>query len=167
MDLSNTDFAQLIASAPLVSIDLIVRDDLGNVLLGYRRNRPAQNYWFVPGGRVRKNESLRDALSRIANMELGTALPVARFLGPFEHFYDDNFFDIPELSTHYIVMAFECTLPKDGSFKCDKQHSVLQWWSIESLLLSEQVHQNTKAYFLAREPHHLDTPTIASYEGLK
>jgi colanic acid biosynthesis protein WcaH len=36
-----------------VSIDLIVRDADGRVLLGLRNNRPARDWWFVPGGIVR------------------------------------------------------------------------------------------------------------------
>jgi colanic acid biosynthesis protein WcaH len=55
--LSLSHFKDLIENAPLVSIDLIVRQREG-ILLGKRVNRPAQGFWFVPGGRVYKNESL-------------------------------------------------------------------------------------------------------------
>ncbi|HJV21843.1 MAG TPA: NUDIX domain-containing protein, partial [Holophagaceae bacterium] len=54
-------FQALIAGGPLVSLDLIVRDPGGRVLVGRRRNRPAQGWWFVPGGRVGKGERLDDA----------------------------------------------------------------------------------------------------------
>lgn len=52
-----TTFETVVASAPLISIDLLVENEQGQYLLGLRKNRPAQGYWFVPGGRVQKNES--------------------------------------------------------------------------------------------------------------
>jgi colanic acid biosynthesis protein WcaH len=50
MKLPLTDFKKIVESTPLISIDLVVRNDQGSVLLGKRTNRPAQNFWFVPGG---------------------------------------------------------------------------------------------------------------------
>ena len=57
-------FSSIIEHAPLISMDLVVRDMAGNVLLGKRLNRPAQGYWFVPGGRIRKGEHFDAAFSR-------------------------------------------------------------------------------------------------------
>jgi colanic acid biosynthesis protein WcaH len=54
-------FRTVIASTPLIAIDLIVRNLQGQILLGWRVNRPAQGYWFVPDGRVLKNEALDNA----------------------------------------------------------------------------------------------------------
>ena len=51
-------FAQVIEHAPLIAIDLLVEDKEQRVLLGWRKNPPAQSSWFVPGGRIQKNETL-------------------------------------------------------------------------------------------------------------
>src|SRR3569832_198637 len=79
--------AGIVAAAPLVAIDLIVEDPQGDVLLGLRRNPPAQGCWFVPGGLIRKGETLDAAFARIACDELGRAYArkEARFVGVFEH----------------------------------------------------------------------------------
>ncbi len=103
-------FKTVIQSTPLISIDLVVRNEKNEVLLGKRLNAPAKDYWFVPGGRIQKDESLDDAFKRLINEELGLNLNIKRletnFLGVYEHFYDDNVFD--ELtSTHYIVLGYE------------------------------------------------------------
>lgn len=58
MFLDNTTFSTVLDSTPLVSIDLVIENTQGEILLGERKNRPAQGYWFVPGGRILKNESL-------------------------------------------------------------------------------------------------------------
>ena len=51
-------FSTVISSTPLISIDLIVKNKSKKVLLGKRVNEPAFEFWFVPGERVFKDESL-------------------------------------------------------------------------------------------------------------
>ena len=64
-------FTTVIDSTPLVSIDLVVVNEHEKVLLGFRTNKPAKGLWFVPGGRIQKNESLACAFNRLTNQELG------------------------------------------------------------------------------------------------
>ncbi|EBV2538175.1 GDP-mannose mannosyl hydrolase, partial [Salmonella enterica] len=52
MFLRQEDFAAVVRTTPLISLDFIVENGQGEILLGQRLNRPAQGYWFVPGGRV-------------------------------------------------------------------------------------------------------------------
>ena len=93
MFLNEEAFATVVQSTPLISIDLIVENAQGEFLLGKRTNRPAQGFWFVPGGRVQKDEPLAEAFARLTQAELGLSLPMTagRFYGVWQHFYDDNF----------------------------------------------------------------------------
>ncbi len=147
MRLPDEEFIRVIRATPLVSIDLIVQNEAGEVLLGKRRNRPAQDYWFVPGGRIRKDEPTQDALQRIGMSELQTAVPAGRLLGVFDHFYDDNYFGLPEIGTHYVVLAYRIEMKKSSLFVQDEQHIELAWWKIDALMRSDEVHANTKLYF--------------------
>jgi len=52
--LEKSVFTTVIDSTPLVSIDLVIENTDGKILLGYRNNRPAKGYWFVPGEEFRK-----------------------------------------------------------------------------------------------------------------
>lgn len=142
-------FLNVVASAPLVSIDLIVRNEDGAVLLGKRTNRPAKGYWFVPGGSIRKNERLVNAFERISTTELGCPLELkeARLLGVFEHLYEDNFLAADDVSTHYVVLAYECDLGTADRIVLDGQHSEARWWKVNELIDSASVHAYTKAYF--------------------
>ena len=85
--LSPDAFTSACAALPLVSVDVYLTRQQGGgtaLLLGRRANRPAQGWWFTPGGRVRKNEPLASASARIALDELGlpaVALPRARLMG--------------------------------------------------------------------------------------
>jgi colanic acid biosynthesis protein WcaH len=145
--LSDSDFLRIVDSTPLVSIDLILKNAEGKILLGRRTNRPAQGMWFVPGGRIRKNERVAEALLRISQRELGVAIPQARLLGVFDHLYPDNFLGAPDVSTHYVVLGMEATWPADASLKPDEQHDEFKWWTVAEILASGEVHKNTKAYF--------------------
>ena len=123
-------------------------------MLGLRNNRPAQGFWFVPGGRIFKNESMQMALSRIAEKELGLGSLFSNgelkptLLGPYEHMYQDCFAGDVGVSTHYVVLAYKIAVPSKFALpKADEQHAELKWWSIKDLLASDQVHQYTKIYF--------------------
>ena len=108
----STDFKTIVRSTPLVFIDLIVRDSQGSVLLGKRTNRPAQDFWFVPGGRVLKGESFDYAFKRLIKEELGFNSVESKFKGIYQHFYDDNFSE-DDFTTHYLVLAYEITFNSD------------------------------------------------------
>ncbi len=145
--LNDTDFLHIVDATPLVSIDLILRNESGEVLLGRRANRPAQGMWFVPGGRIRKNERVNDALKRISQRELGVTIGQAKLLGVFDHIYPDNFLGAPGVNTHYVVLGMEAELPGGLTFTVDDQHEELKWWAVKELLGEPSVHENTKAYF--------------------
>ncbi len=149
MRLERADFLHLVRNGPLVSIDLVVRDAEGRVLVGWRVNRPARDAWFVPGGRIYKDERIGPAFERVTAAELGRArdLSEARALGVFEHLYDDNGLDVPGVSTHYVVLAYE--LRADDVAPPDAQHSSYRWMSVPELLADAAVHPNTRAYFEA------------------
>ncbi len=149
MRLDPETFLKIVELTPLVSIDLIVFNDSDEVLLGYRRNRPAQDSWFVPGGKILKDERISSAIRRISFAELGLELDSAlsKFKGVYEHLYGDNFAGVEGIGTHYIVLAHEFHLPPGAQVRGDDQHSELRWWSTAELLAAPDVHENTKAYF--------------------
>ena len=150
MYLEPEQLIEVVRLTPLVSIDMIVRDAQDRVLLGQRLNRPAQNTWFVPGGRILKDERLDQALERISSSELGRTLQRDRFhfLGVYEHLYPDNFLGRDGVGTHYVVLAHEIVLTEPALPEPDGQHRRFRWWSIRELREDSSVHDNTKAYFV-------------------
>jgi len=143
--LDDNTFRTVIDSTPLISIDLLVKKD-NKILLGKRVNKPAQGYLFSIGGRVYKNETIVNAMTRIANNELNIELKsTPRFIGVFEHFYNDSIYN--NVSTHYINLAYELNVDDKVFNLPNEQHNEYQWLSIKELLKSEQVHKYTKDYF--------------------
>ncbi len=148
MHLSEETFKTVIDSTPLISIDLIIQDNNARFLLGKRVNRPAQGDWFVPGGRVLKNEALDEAFTRLSNVELGQAFERkdALFLGVYEHFYD-NSAPSENISTHYIVLGYKLVLTQPLTCLPELQHNNYRWQTADEILSSDDVHIHTKWYF--------------------
>lgn len=157
MFLDKSIFSTVIASTPLVSIDLVITNAQGQALLGERLNRPARGFWFVPGGRILKNECLANAFERLTREELGQSFSIeqARLLGPFDHFYVDNVFTdetqrLPgeNVGTHYVALAYALVL--DVELECLPvaiQHERYRWFDMDKLKIDAMVHKHTKRYF--------------------
>ena len=137
-------FKTVVDSAPLISIDILIKK--GNkILLGKRINKPAQCYFFSIGGRINKNESIDNAMARVALNELNIDLKsTPKFIGVFEHFYDDSIYE--NVSTHYVNIAYEYEMKETPDLP-NEQHSEYKWFTIDELLESKQVHKYTKDYF--------------------
>ncbi|WP_312972223.1 GDP-mannose mannosyl hydrolase [Atlantibacter sp.] len=148
MYLSHQDFATVVRSTPLISLDLIVENENGEFLVGKRTNRPAQGYWFVPGGRIQKDETLDQAFTRLTLAELGQGFrrSDAQFYGVWQHFYQDSFAG-EGFSTHYVVLGFRLRVQANQLVLPDDQHNAYCWLKPATLVADEQVHQNTRAYF--------------------
>jgi colanic acid biosynthesis protein WcaH len=108
--ITDSEFSCVVRCAPLPSIDLIIRDSDRRVLVGLRTNEPAKNYYFVPGGVIRKNETIELAFARILRAETGCRASHgdARFFGAFQHFYPTNRFGDPAYGTHYVFWLTSC-----------------------------------------------------------
>ena len=150
------EYLSIIQNTQIVSIDLIIYNEKGHVLLGKRKNKPAQNMYFTPGGRVFKLEQFQDAISRISKNEVGSELSNGKLHGVYHHIYPQNFKN-DLFSTHYINFAY--AFDKDtnvntsnlknthGNDQYTDQHHDFKWFSISDLLTSTEVHENVQKYF--------------------
>jgi colanic acid biosynthesis protein WcaH len=139
------EFKTVVEYAPLISLDLITRYQ-GKILLGKRLNKPALGYYFTTGGIIKKNETIQKAMRRLAKIELGLELEKEpKFIGVFEHFYDDSIFE--NISTHYVNLGYMLELSEEPKNLPKEQHSTYRWFELEELLQSDEVHKYVKDYF--------------------
>lgn len=150
--LSEEVFSSACAALPLVSIDLLVTRPGKNgheLLLGLRNNRPAQGWWFTPGGRIRKNESIAAALSRIGQEEIGLnpyCMDNTKLLGLWDHFYTDSAFN-SGISTHYVNLPHALHLTAEAAQAVDPpsgprlQHQEWAWMPVEQASIDQRVHE--------------------------
>lgn len=144
--LDDARFTETVARTPLVSIDLLVTH-AGRLLLELRANPPAQDWWFVPGGRIRKGEELPQAFARIRVEELGAALPFeqARPLAAFTHRdADETIRGRPHVDVHYVVLAYQIEAEIDLEALPRAQHRRYRWLPIRESLADPGVHPNTR-----------------------
>lgn len=145
-------FLEVVERAPLVSIDLIISNAEDEVLLGLRRNQPAAGFWFVPGGRILKNETLDAAFLRLTQAELGVAIPrsAAQLQDVYEHFYSTNAGQVDGFGTHYVVLAYRLKLNStDLHLPLGEQHQSYRWQAKSAILGDDSVNKHTQDYFRA------------------
>lgn len=149
MILSKADFAQLVQNAPLVSIDFIVERG-GKYIFGKRSNHPAKGFFFVPGGRIHKDQTIEDAFKSLTKREMGIQCEFqdASFLGVFQHRYDENFLG-EKITTHYVVLAYLIRVAADAHIDLSDQHTETLWLSQDDIHSQTQVHEYSRAYFPA------------------
>ena len=138
-------YLTVIKNTQLISIDLIIKNKDNKYLLGLRNNKPAKDYWFVPGGRICKLEDFTDAIKRISLNEIGIKLNNGKSLGVYRHLYKDNF-DNDDFETEYIVFPYSFTV-NNIKIKTDNQHSIVKWYSKKEILDDPFIHINVKKYF--------------------
>lgn len=148
--LSKNDFKNIISLTPLVAIDFILEYD-NRFLLGKRINEPAKGYFFVPGGRIRKGETLENACKRLSYNELGIIVNFDKMTPHMnmEHIYPNSVFD-RNLETHYVCLSYYYKLNREeyNNLNLKDQHSGILWLSKKDLISHSNVHNNTKKYFI-------------------
>ncbi len=148
--LSENIWKQCVNSMPIFGIDLLIFCLNRGLLMGRRSNNPAKDKFFVPGGRVYKNEKMSDAFNRILTSEtnLNFSYEESISIGLYEHFYDVSNWSSKECSTHYIIEArFIEIQPTHLDFKINlsEQHSNFKWVSLDDSNL-EDIHLYSKLY---------------------
>jgi ADP-ribose pyrophosphatase YjhB (NUDIX family) len=69
--LTAEEFESIYSRVPRLTVDIVVRNSGGAVLLTKRTIPPCVGQWHLPGGTVRFGEALLDAVRRSAARELG------------------------------------------------------------------------------------------------
>ena len=137
----------------VTTIDLCIVKNK-KILLGKRKNNPAKDFYFVPGGRIRKEEKINIALERIIKNEIGQKIikddrKNIDFLGIFEHFYEENFLGNKEFSSHYIVLAYMINVSYLSDINNDtfmNQHSDLIWHDYNNESNNIKIHKYSIEY---------------------
>jgi colanic acid biosynthesis protein WcaH len=116
-------YQTIVASMPIVCVDLLIRNSIGHVLLLKRCNSPAKEQWWLPGGRVLMNERLSVAAKRKALQECGLLLNFA----PKQRGTHELFFDEDGSHFHSITTIFEIDWNGSLEVRLDDQSKDFIW----------------------------------------
>lgn len=144
--INDDDFKCVIKNSPLFAIDLVCVSN-NSVLMGRRSNEPAKSYWFVPGGRVRKNEKISDAVLRISSEELDFKILFSEvfFIGIYDHFYENSVFG-NEVDTHYVTAVYVFYADINLADLPSLQHYDYSWFPFEDIERNPSIHVNSKLF---------------------
>ncbi|MCC7450185.1 MAG: NUDIX domain-containing protein [Anaerolineae bacterium] len=117
-------YREILEYLPIPCVDIAIVAN-GAVLLVKRKDAPAKDQWWVPGGRVHKGETMRQTASRKAREEIGIDCHV----GPIIHTAETIFPDGPDnIAVHSINSCF-FVYPVSPVFQLclDDHHSEYCW----------------------------------------
>ncbi|HCR81663.1 MAG: hypothetical protein UY13_C0002G0467 [Candidatus Pacebacteria bacterium GW2011_GWB1_47_8] len=88
--LSHQEFLKTFINVPRVSVNLLIEDKQGKLLLTQRAITPGVGKWHYPGGFLLKGETIEACLKRLAKREFNYDLKEApEFVGVFENLAGD------------------------------------------------------------------------------
>lgn len=82
-ELSIKDFKSIYQKVPRTTVDLVIKDGRG-VLLIKRSIKPEMGKWHFPGGTLKYKEKIIHALKREAKEETNLKVRIKKFIGVFE-----------------------------------------------------------------------------------
>ncbi len=117
-------YRQILESVPIACVDVAIVAS-GRILLVRRNDDPAKGQWWVPGGRVHKGETLKQAAHRKALEEVGIPCHV----GPIIHTDETIFPDGPYgVAIHSINTCFFLyPESKVAAVELDTHHMEFKW----------------------------------------
>ena len=119
------EYRKILDSIPIVCVDLLVRKG-EKYLHVKRKDEPLKGQWWIPGGRVMKNELAIEAAHRKLEKETGLRGNGFKFVGYYEDFYDTSAFEVP---CHSISLVFETEVV--GDVYLDDTSESYRWdWGI-------------------------------------
>ncbi len=109
---------------PLLTVDLVVRDENSRFLLVKRseENLAWKDDWPTPGGRVFRNEKIRDAAHRVLLRETGLSIAA-------KHFTLRGVEEVITTKEHGVTVVFAAKA-RQSKLNWDKTSSSARWFTV-------------------------------------
>ena len=82
--LSREEFKEIYSKVPRLCVEVVIKTH-GGVVLGLRKLPSWQGMWHFPGGALDYNETIAEAVERIAKDEIGVSVTMDKLLGYIEY----------------------------------------------------------------------------------
>ncbi|MCW4003663.1 MAG: NUDIX hydrolase [Candidatus Bathyarchaeota archaeon] len=105
-------YGQILKYMPIPSVEAMIVMNKSLLLLR-RKNNPAMGQWWFAGGRIRKGESLEEALFREVKEETDLDVNTYKFVDVYSRVFPER---------HDIAIVYLCTC-KDGKVVLNDEHS--------------------------------------------
>jgi 8-oxo-dGTP diphosphatase len=112
-----------------LGVGAVVWNERGEVLLVRRSNRPRQNEWSLPGGRVEFGETLRDALTREVREETGLRIEILGLIDVAELVQDAT---AGAEDKHFVLVDF-CARALSGDMVAGSDAADARWFPLAEI----------------------------------
>jgi colanic acid biosynthesis protein WcaH len=122
-------FSRIVQSMPICTVDVaLFSHDTMQVLVFRRSQPPLKGHWFTLGGRLQKNESLRDCAVRHAKIETSLTLDPRHlvFGGAFDEIHDESRFS-GNINYHCVNICWGYVVEENPVIFLDSQHQEYAW----------------------------------------
>jgi colanic acid biosynthesis protein WcaH len=109
-------------TTPLVNVDLLIKDNIGRILLAWRNDKFYGSGWHIPGGIVRFKETMEERIQKCAMQELGTSV----FYDSIPLAIEQNIYHNWEDRAHFISFLYKCSVPDGYIPKIPQNQKVTQ-----------------------------------------
>jgi colanic acid biosynthesis protein WcaH len=119
-------YHEILRNIPIACVDIVIISN-GCALLVKRKEPPAKNQWWIPGGRVLKGETLRDAARRKALEEVGIDCHVGPIIETSETIFPDGPSGIPIHSVNSCFLLYPIEDASKIQVVLDDNHDDCKW----------------------------------------
>ena len=117
-------YREILVHVPIACVDIAIVSD-GRILLVERMDAPAKGQMWLPGGRVKKGELMRDAAARKAREEAGIECHVGPIIHTDETIFENGPDGVPVHSINTCFFLFP-RIP-NADVKLDNHHARYRW----------------------------------------
>lgn len=105
-------YKQIVEYSVISTVDIIFMDHNKSILLGRRSNSPLKGEYYIPWGRIRKNETIIQGVQRKAKEEFNIDIDINKlvFVGSYDDIFEDSAWNT---STHCVPRVFAYQLNND------------------------------------------------------
>ena len=119
-------YRTILATTVIACVDVAIVNE-GKILLVKRKDRPAKDQWWLPGGRVFKNELMKKAAYRKALEEVDLQCRVGPIVHTAETIFEDGPGMIPVHSINSCFLLYH--IDRNFIVKINEHHSNYNWVS--------------------------------------
>ncbi len=87
---SEEEFKQIYSKVPRITVEIVIQTDSG-IVMTHRKQASWHNLWHIPGCTLYYQETIDNAIKRLADEELGISVIKQKFLQYIEYFSEQKY----------------------------------------------------------------------------